>query len=149
MLLLLRRLNDELYEGVIWHHSKVERGEKGPDKRIYYITESGKSQLKNWITEAHTDESMRNEFMIWVLFSSHISRDELYFQIQKKLREYRKEYEMLQSVDSRIQEYAKMFGKEDEIFYWKMALKRGFYDVEAKIRWAEDILKDIQMHKEV
>lgn len=125
-------------------NSKVKPSEKGPDKHMYYITESGIAQLKNWLTEAHTDENMRNEFMIWLLFSSLISRDELYFQIRKKLKEYQKEYQMLKSVDSRIQEYAKMFGKEDETFYWKIVLKRGLYDVEAKIRWAEDILKHNQ-----
>lgn len=128
--------------------SIVKPSEKGPDRREYRITESGVSHLKDWVVEAHTDESMRNEFMIWLLFSSQISIDELYFQIQKKLKEYQKEYQMLMMVEKGIQEYAKMFGKEDEKFYWKMVIKRGFYDVEAKVRWAEDILKEIQIMKE-
>jgi hypothetical protein len=51
---------------------------------------------------------------------------------------------MLKSVDGKIQEYAKMFGKEDEVFYWKMVLKRGFYDVEAKIKWADDTLNTLK-----
>lgn len=123
--------------------SEVRSSEKGPDKRVYFITESGKSQLKTWLTEGHTDEILRNEFMIWLLFSSNISRKELIFHIQKKLKEYQKEQQMLQSVESRIQEYAKMFGKEEDVFYWKLVIKRGFYDIQAKLRWAEEILKDI------
>lgn len=44
-----------------------------------------------------------------------------------------------------ILEYVKRFGKEGDDFYWKIVLKRGFYDVEAKIRWAEEILTDIKL----
>jgi DNA-binding PadR family transcriptional regulator len=124
--------------------SRVEPSEKGPDKRLYIITEDGRSELKNWLSKGHTDETMRNEFMIWLLFSSLISKNELSQQVQKKLNNYKNEYKMLNSVQNSIQDYVKMFGKESEAFYWKMVLKRGIYDVEAKIRWAEDILNDIQ-----
>jgi DNA-binding PadR family transcriptional regulator len=58
--------------------SEVKPGEKGPDKRIYSITDSGISHLKKWLSDAHTNESMRNEFMVWLLFSSQIDFDELY-----------------------------------------------------------------------
>ncbi len=123
--------------------SEVKPSEKGPEKRVYFITDSGRSQLKSWLAEVHTDEIMRNEFMIRILFSSLISKDELTLCIQNKLKEYQKEYQMLQLVESRIQEYAHMFGKEEEVFYWKLVLKRGFYDLEAKLRWAKEVLKDI------
>jgi DNA-binding PadR family transcriptional regulator len=123
--------------------SEVKPSEKGPERREYRITESGVSHLKKWLAEGHTDENMRNEFMVWTLFSSNISIDELHVHMEKKLKEYQKEYEMLKSVGGRIQEYVKMFGREGEDFYWKIVLKRGFYDVEAKVRWAQDTLNDL------
>jgi len=127
--------------------STIKPSEKGPNRREYCITKSGISHLRNWLTEAHTDENMRNEFMVWLLFSSQISRDELYLQIQIKLKEYKDEYQMLKSVESGIQAYVQMFRKEDEDFYWKMVLKRGFYDVAAKISWAEETLDYLKTSK--
>lgn len=128
--------------------STVEPNPKGPDKRIYSITENGVSHLKNWLTDAHLDERMRNEFLVWVFFSSHISVEELYFEMQKKLKEYKKEYKMLKDVENKVQEYAQMFDKANEIFYWKIVLKRGLLDVESKIRWAEDTLNCLEIKKE-
>ena len=120
--------------------STVKPSEKGPNRHEYSITETGISHLRNWLTEAHIDENIRNEFMVWLLFSSQIGKDELYLHMQKKLEEYKQEYQMLSQVENGIQDYVRMFGQEDEDFYWKMVLRRGFYDVEAKIRWAEDTL---------
>lgn len=124
--------------------SEVKPSSKGPERREYIITESGISHLRNWLIEGHTDESMRNEFMVWVLFSSNTSTEQLYKQIQKKLEEYKKEYEMLKVVEEKILEYVSRFGKEGEDFYWKIVLKRGRYDVEAKVHWAEDALNLIK-----
>jgi hypothetical protein len=50
-------------------------------------------------------------------------------------------------VEDRIQEYLQKFGKEGEDFYWKIVLKRGLYDVEAKINWAEDTLDTLKSRK--
>ncbi len=127
--------------------SEIKPGDKGPDKRIYSITESGKSYLRKWLSDTHTNESMRNEFMVWLLFSSQVDFDDLYMEIKKKLKEYQKEYQSLKLVENIIQEYLQKFSKEGEDFYWKIVLKRGLYDVEAKINWAQDTLDTLKSKK--
>jgi len=124
--------------------STIKPSDKGPNRREYRITESGTSHLRNWLAEGHMDENMRNEFMVWMLFSSQLDSDALYLQIKRKLAEYQKEYQMLQGVEGEIHKYVTMFGQENEEFYWEMVLKRGFYDVEAKIRWAEEVLNNLR-----
>jgi len=130
--------------------STVETSAKGPDKRVYSITEQGISCLKDWLADMpdDIDENIRNAFLIRVFFSSLVGVDELYFQIQKRLKEYKKEYQMLKSVENRMSEYVKMFGTEDEVPYWKIVLNRGFHDVESNIRWAEETLDYLQKLKE-
>lgn len=125
--------------------STVKPSEKGPNRKEYSITESGVLHLKKWLSEAHVDENMRNDFMVWLLFSSNIGIDELYLQMEKKLKEYKKEYQMLKVVEEVILQYVRRFRKDGEDFYWKIVLKRGFYDVDAKIRWAEEILNDLKL----
>lgn len=125
--------------------SEVKPSEKGPNKKEYCITENGVLYLKKWLGEAHVDENMKNNFMVWLLFSSGVGLDELNSQVQIKLEEYKKEYEILKTVEEVLARYVKRFGKEGEDFYWKIVLKRGFYDVDAKIRWAEEILNDIKL----
>lgn len=132
--------------------SKIQPSEKGPDKRIYSITEQGLSSLKEWLADPPNDmdEVNRNTFMVRVFFSSHVGIDELHFQVQKRLKEYKKEYQALRLLENnKVNEYKQMVGKDDEVLHWKIVLNRGFYDVEAKIRWAEETLEFLQKLKEV
>ena len=96
--------------------STVKPSEKGPNRKEYSITESGVLHLKKWLSEAHVDENMRNDFMVWLLFSSNIGIDELYLQMEKKLKEYKKEYQMLKVVEEVILQYVRRFRKDGEDF---------------------------------
>ncbi len=129
--------------------STVKPSEKGPDKRVYSITGHGVSCLKEWLASMpdEIDEDNRNAFLVRVFLSSQIGVDELFFQIQKRLKKYQKDYQSLKSVENKIQEYMQKFGTEDEVPYWKIVLKRGFHDVESHIRWAEETLNYLQKLK--
>lgn len=122
--------------------SKVQISEKGPDKRIYSITEKGIECLKSWLADMpdEVDEDNRNAFLLRVFLLSQMGVDELFFQIQKRLKKYQRDLQNLKAVESKMQEYAHMIGKEDEVHYWKIVLSRGFHDVESHIHWAEESL---------
>lgn len=123
--------------------SDIEANEKGPDKRVYSITEQGKTQLKAWLKDMpdDIDEDTRNAFLVRIFFSSHVGFDELYFQMQKRLEKYNKYYLNLKLVENRLSEYAGIVGKDDELHYWKIVLNRGFHAAESNIRWAEETLE--------
>jgi len=138
---IYRELNNLEKNGCVV--SEVLPSTKGPNKRRYSITQNGKDSFSNWLKEANTDEFMRNEFMLWILFSSELGSDELSLQLQIKLREYKKEYEMLMSVKEHLLDYAKLYGNESDNLRWQIVLNRGIHDVSAKISWAEETLSEI------
>ncbi|MEL7564850.1 MAG: PadR family transcriptional regulator [Dehalobacterium sp.] len=122
--------------------SKVQPSEKGPDKRIYSITEQGVESLKNWLSDMpdEVDEDNRNAFLLRIFLLSQLGVDELAFQIQKRLKKYRRDLQNLKAVEIKMQEYAEMFGKEEEVHFWRITLSRGYHDVESHIHWAEESL---------
>ncbi|MFT3952347.1 MAG: PadR family transcriptional regulator [Oscillospiraceae bacterium] len=124
--------------------SEVVPGDRGPDKRKYSITPIGAERLYRWLKDAHKDEFMRNEFMVWILFSSKLGTEELQLQLQIKLRDYRREYEMLMLVKEHILDYAKLYGDENDALRWSIVLSRGIHDVRAKVSWAEEMLEEIE-----
>jgi len=131
--------------------SKVQINEKGPDKRIYSITDKGTEYLKNWLADMPdtVDEDNRNAFLLRVFLLSQIGGDELIFQIQKRLKKYQRDLHNLKAVENKMQEYAHMLGKENEVHYWKIVLSRGFHDVESHIHWAEESLAYLREIKEM
>ncbi|MHB1042840.1 MAG: PadR family transcriptional regulator [Eubacteriales bacterium] len=126
--------------------STVQPSEKGPDKRIYGITEQGIDCLKNWLSDMpdEVDEDNRNAFLLRVFLLSQLGVDELVFQIQKRLKKYRRDLLNLKAVESKMQAYAQTFGREDEVHFWKIILSRGYHDVESHIHWAEESLEYLE-----
>lgn len=126
--------------------SRVQPSEIGPDKRIYSITEQGMESLRNWLSDMpdEVDEDNRNAFLLRIFLLSQMGVDELLFQIRKRLKKYKKDLQKLKAVESKMQEYARTFGREDEVHYWKIVLSRGFHDVESHINWAEESLRYLE-----
>jgi len=125
--------------------SKEEPGVKGPNKRVYSITQSGVKSLKDWLTDVpeKIDEDNHNAFLLRVLLLSNLGAEELTLQIQNRLKKYKKDLKALQAVKGKLEHYLKLTGKENELLYWKIALNRGFHDVSSHIAWAEETLAEI------
>lgn len=129
--------------------SEISSSDKGPDKRIYSITDLGLSKFKEWINDVpdRINNDTRDEFLVRVFFSSHLGIDDLYFEMQKRLREYKKYYENLNNIENRMKEYSNLVGGED-IHYWKICLRRGYYEANANILWAEETIQYLEKLKE-
>jgi len=90
--------------------SSVHPSEKGPDKRVYSITEQGIESLKNWLSDMldEADEDNRNAFLLRLFLLSQLGLDELVFQLKKRLKKYRRDLKNLKDVEGKMQEYAHM-----------------------------------------
>lgn len=122
-----------------------EKGTKGPDKKIYSITESGVAHLKDWLMNEpdKIDEDNRNAFLLRVMLLSNLGVEELYFQIKKRLKKYRADLKELENVQEKIPYYLQMAGNEEHLPYWKITLSRGYHDIKSHIDWAEESLKEL------
>jgi len=130
--------------------SEEEISTKGPNKRIYSVTNQGVSHLKELLTDVpeNIDEDNRNAFLLRVMLLSNLGIEELYFQIQKRLKKYRKDLKALQSVEEKLQHYLQLTGKTETLIYWKITLNRGLHDVKSHIKWAEESLSELKKIKE-
>ena len=55
-----------------WASDETIEQESKPDKKLFSITESGKQELKRWLSEENTGISIRSPLMMKTLpFSSH------------------------------------------------------------------------------
>ncbi len=126
--------------------SQEEIGDKGPNKRIYFVTEQGVSHLKEWLSDVpeRIDEDNRNAFLLRVMLLSKLGAEEMYQQIQTRLKKYKKDLKELQSVEEKLKYYLQKTGKEEDLIYWKITLNRGFHDVKSHIEWAEESLNDLK-----
>lgn len=128
--------------------SAMAPSESGPNRRVYTITALGKSELRKWLLNMpeETGEDNRNEFLMRVFLSSNVGGNELLFMLESRLKKYKSDIERLKASESEIPNYRKMFNVENELLYWKIAVSRGFHDIQSHIHWAEE---NIRMLKEL
>jgi PadR family transcriptional regulator, regulatory protein AphA len=130
--------------------SALQRGENGPDKRMYSITDAGRASFAEWLTDFPEPVSpdTRNAFLVRVFFSSEIGIEKLYFEMQRKLNEYKKDKEQLARAEGQLTHYAEALHDGNRSIYWKICLSMGVHSVDANIAWAEETLAYLAKIKE-
>ena len=125
---------------------REEPGDKGPNKKIYSITDNGVSCLKEWLMNEpdKIDEDNRNAFLLRVMLLSNLGTEELYLQIKNRLKKYKSDLKELMEVQEKIPYYLEMTGNKDQLPYWKITLSRGYHDVKSHIAWAEESLEELK-----
>lgn len=141
---IYRELNKLEKDGFVI--SKEETSTKGPKKKIYHITEEGLLHLKKWLIEVpdKIDEDNHNAFLLRVMLASNLGVEDLYLQIQTRLKKYKQDLAELKAVQEKLEYYLKLTGREEELIFWMITLNRGFHDVTSHIEWAEESLAELK-----
>jgi len=59
-----------------WIKTEVIKQKSRPDRKVYHITEAGRSELIRWLTSLVQDKETRQATMIQIYFAGHLSDDQ-------------------------------------------------------------------------
>ncbi len=132
-------LKKMLEDGMI----EIVNCEENENKTRYGITEKGKQELDTWLLEETTQQPMRSEFMLKLLFSSSQPRDNVIQMLlnYKELHEKNREQYLGMQMD--LEQDIKEISKERACFL-KAVLRRGILSSEAVIHWCDETIEDLQ-----
>jgi DNA-binding PadR family transcriptional regulator len=132
----LRRLReDKLVERA------TERRRGSPERHVYSLTARGRQVLQGWLEAPTEDEPIvRSELLLKIFFGAQLDRERLgalliHFRDQQKLRLGR-----LRAVEKEI---AAARRDKREAFFWNLTVTRGLIVAEARLRWAEAALHEL------
>jgi len=125
--------------------SKIEQQEGRPDKKIYTITEDGERAFLEWLRDfpGNLSPSPRNEFLVRIFFSSRIPGDELIYQLTKYIKHQQEELKTYRETEKQINELMEA-GRNGELFYQKLTLRRGLFFVQSEIEWAKECIEELK-----
>ncbi|MDL2259033.1 PadR family transcriptional regulator [Eubacteriales bacterium OttesenSCG-928-K08] len=112
-----------------------------PNKRLYSITDAGKSELQKWLASPEIDiaEAMRvrSAFLMRVFFAGETNDDDAIKLLEAFLQECMKTVEKLGNLSNIIPQYAAMVdGAAQKSKYWRIAALFGESYYQAEIEWA-------------
>jgi len=120
-----------------------------PNKKVYAITEAGKSEFLNWLLEPENDVENamvgRNAFLLRVLFAGNTSTDAAI----ALLESFRKVCLTLRSahqgIRDAINQDAEMVGEEHTLFY-NLVARHGEMMQKTRLEWIEEAIQTIKNH---
>jgi DNA-binding PadR family transcriptional regulator len=112
--------------------------ERRPDKQVYRITKKGERAFREWLEEPIDERpGSNNPFLLKVFFGRRMSHDALVAHIERKRDYAAGALAELRGIEDDIR------GKESE-YYGYVTLRWGLTLAEAWIRWAHEILQELE-----
>jgi DNA-binding PadR family transcriptional regulator len=140
---IYRTLNQMEKKG--WLTLSVEHQNGKPSRKVYHITESGRKELKRWLTHPPEMSEHRNTMLIKIFFGNQMEPA----QVAAHLRAWRdyhanllKRYE--REVPSVIRQYAHATGALKDALYWSLTLDYGRKVDRTVIKWCDEALRQIE-----
>jgi len=125
---------------------KIVAGKGSPDKKVYSITEEGKSLLKEWLYAPAQKEIFRLEILLKLFFGYWTETDNMIEKVSIHKETAEKTLNELLEVENHINDgHHDQF--EDEPPYMKLCLNYGkqFYDM--VIKWCGETLSILEKSK--
>ncbi|HZK51933.1 MAG TPA: PadR family transcriptional regulator [Actinomycetota bacterium] len=112
--------------------------EQRPNKRVYAITEEGRSALELWLSEgAYEPDQVRSSFTVRMFFGGLVPRSSIIAQVEELRRRAERTLDELRATESEIRD-------DEGLFFPYLTLKAGLAHSEAEIRWADETLEALR-----
>ncbi|MEO1591826.1 MAG: PadR family transcriptional regulator [Cyanobacteria bacterium J06632_22] len=110
-----------------------------PNKKVYSITDSGRSALGQWISRPAKAPPIKDELLIKVFAGHLISKDRLVDEIRRHYRQHRLNLEAYQTALLTYEEDLYRLSAMQKCQY--AALRAGIHYETARLAWCEDVIR--------
>ncbi len=101
-------------------------------KEVFSITETGKTEFKNWLQSPTASETPRNEFLLKIFFVT--DQKDLIRLFEERLTKMEKAYEDYKKIEERLENLADSARKTIRL----KALRYGLTQIAAEVQWLKD-----------
>jgi PadR family transcriptional regulator, regulatory protein AphA len=118
--------------------------EDRPDRKVYTITERGRSELLKWLSGPPPLGDPHSASLVQVFFAGQLSDEEVLARFEgfaAVMRGILSEYER---VPAQITPYQQEINSPREHFFWMLTLENGITNMRANLAWAESVIARIK-----
>jgi PadR family transcriptional regulator, regulatory protein AphA len=111
--------------------------ERRPDKQVYKITRKGERAFKEWLEAPIAERGARSPFLLKIFFGDLMSKEALVAHIERRRAEVVRTLEEYREIEGRIRD-------DPQSYYGYVTLRWGLAQARAWIRWADQILRELE-----
>ena len=130
-------LNNMLAEGLI--KRKNDDNDESTRKKEYEITDKGKDEFLNWISEPTQYTPVRSEFMLKLLFSNNLPKENRIKMMEEYKTYHQLKYDKLKIMEKDLSQPMKEISTERKL-YLDVTLRYGILSMQAAITWCDEVI---------
>lgn len=115
-----------------------------PNRKEYRITETGRTELFNWLAGPPSMGEPRSAPLVQVFFAGQLSDDEILAKFEGFAAMMRVFLNGYDQVEGQIQAYRQEIDSPREYFFWMLTLENGISNMRANLAWAESVIERIR-----
>lgn len=127
-----------------WANREIVHQDDRPDRKVYHITETGREELRRWLTTPLPPEDIRSAPLIQVFFAGQLSDAEILEMLEREADKKRRLLERYAQVPQQAAEYIEAVGSPREAFFWLLTLECGKTSAQAHLSWLESVIQRIK-----
>jgi PadR family transcriptional regulator AphA len=135
----LNRLTAEGYADM----EKVPQEDR-PDRKVYHLTEAGRAELMQWLSEPPHVGSPRSASLIQVFFAGQMSDEEILAKFEAFAAAMRATLAQYDQIPEQLEPFEQEIPSPREHFFWLLTLESGIANVRAELAWAESVIERIK-----
>ena len=128
-----------------WAESQtIQQGGK-PNRKEYHITDTGRAELRRWMTTPMPMDPVREATLIQIFFSHFSTNEEIAALLEARIQEIRAHLHTLRTIaQTAINENAQQVGIERARLLWQVTLDYGVEYYEFELAWNQKTLETIR-----
>ncbi len=135
----LARLTEQGYARM----EKVPQEDR-PDRKVYTITEAGRSELIQWLSAPPPMEDPHSASLVQVFFAGNLSDEEILAKFESFASLLRAVLDRYKKIPDQIAPYREEINSPREYFFWMLTLENGITSMRASLEWAESVIERIK-----
>jgi DNA-binding PadR family transcriptional regulator len=130
-----------------WAEMEKVPQEDRPDRKVYHITEAGRTELRNWLSGPPPLSEARSAPLIQVFFSGQLSDEEALVKFEGYAAIMRSLLEQYDKVEGQLGPFVQEIPSPREHFFWMLTLENGIRNMRANLEWAESVIERLKAGK--
>jgi PadR family transcriptional regulator, regulatory protein AphA len=122
---------------------KIEQEDR-PDRKVYHITDAGRTELINWLAGPPPMDPSRSASLIQVFFAGQLTNEAILAKFEMVTQGMRDVLAQYDQVPGQLEEHARIINSPREQFFWLLTLDLGLRTMRANLEWAENIIQQLQ-----
>jgi DNA-binding PadR family transcriptional regulator len=118
--------------------------EDRPDRKVYHITETGRAELRNWLSGPPPTSEPRSAPLIQVFFSGQLSDEEILTKFEEYAAIMLALLDQYEQVADQLGPFQQEIPSPREHFFWLLTRENGIASMRANLKWAESVIERIK-----